>query len=75
MRTQTRYQFQDVVDEAVTQTRQSFIDAGASTFAAPTPTTPPQSDTTPAIGDDGEIYTQYPAFTELDSTESGAVTA
>ena len=73
MRAQTRYPFQDVVDESVTQTRQSLTNSGI--LRAPAPTVPPKSFTTAATDSEGNVFTQYPALTELDSTNSGAVTS
>lgn len=74
MRAQIRYEGQSIVDEAIRQTRQSFIDAGVPAFAAPPPTTPPQSFSTPGVDENGNVVTLYPAMTELDSTETYAQT-
>lgn len=74
MRAQIRYPEQPIVDEAVRQTRQSFIDAGVPAFAAAPPTTPPQSFSTPGTDVNGNVVTLYPAMTELDSTQTYAQT-
>ena len=74
MRTEVRYPYQDVVDEAVSQTREAFISAGLAGFSAPADSTPPQIATTAGTDSQGHAITLFPAMTEMDSTETGACT-
>lgn len=75
MRAQIRYSEQPIIDEAISQTRQSFINAGVPGFTTPPPTTPPQSFSTAGTDENGNVVTLYPAMTELDSTEGYGMTS
>jgi hypothetical protein len=73
MRGFVRNEFAPVIAEAARVARAAINTGGAGPTRQPPAL--PQAFTTTGVDENGDAVFQYPAMTELDSTESGAMTS